>query len=239
MTRLETELALIGDHLQTAWRADARHARRRQHALVAAALATLLALTGAAIAADVFPINLTKTTGTPPAAAALRDLRATYQPPNTPLAPWQKALTPNFAKAIVIAKVTSRQTGPLSIIIMPAGQHSLGVDAARPDGTSYLGACANKPATAITGRGHNAFDLNLTVDAMTTTGVHHPALGLSIHTAPPNASRIDVRARNASKLPALITHGWLLFLNPNPSGAAVLVRVYDKAGNRLLSYYAP
>ena len=238
MTSLETQLALVGDQLQAAWRADARQARRKRHALVAAGLAALLALTGVAVAADLFPINLTKTTAPPPA-AAIADLRATYQPPNTPLAPWQKALKPNFGKAIVIAKVTSRQIGPLSIIIVPAGQRSLCVDAARPDGSSYLGACANKPNATVTGRGRNAFDLNLAVEAMTTNGVHHPALGLSLHTAPPHAARIDVRARDASKLPAIISHGWLLFLNPDPSGAVVLVRVYDKTGKRLLSYYAP
>jgi hypothetical protein len=111
MTSLETELALIGDHLQTAWHADTRNARGQRRALLAAGLAVLLALTGAAIASDIFPITLTKTTGTPPA-AALSDLRATYQPPpNTPLAPWQKGLKLDLSKAIVIAKVTSHQTG--------------------------------------------------------------------------------------------------------------------------------
>ena len=237
MTSLETELALVGDQLQTAWRSDARKAQRR-HALVAASLATLLALTGVALAAEVLKIDLTKTTATPPA-AAIADIRAAYQPPNTPLAPWQKALKPDFAKAIVIAKVTSRQTGPLSIIIVPAGHHSLCIDAARLDGSSYLGACATKPDATIPGHGHNAFDLNLSAEATTTNGIHMPALGLSLHTAPPHAARIDVRARDASKLPAVISHGWLLFLNPNPAGAAVLVRVYDKTGKRLLSYYAP
>jgi hypothetical protein len=238
MTSLETELALVGDQLQTAWRSEARKARRRHHALVTAGLASLLALTGVAIAADVFTINLTETTATAPA-AAITNLRATYQPPNTPLAPWQKALKPDFAKAIVIAKVTSHQTGPLSIIIVPAGNRSLCIDAARPDGSSYLGACANKPSATVTGHGNNAFDLNLSAEATTINGIHHPALGLTLHTAPPHATRIDVRARDASKLPAIISHGWLLILNPNPTGADVLVRVYDKTGKRLLTYYAP
>jgi hypothetical protein len=58
---------------------------------------------------------------------------------------------------------------------------------------------------------------------------------LSIHTAPPHAARIDARARDATKLPAIISHGWLLFLNPHPQGAAVLIRVYDKTGKRILS----
>jgi hypothetical protein len=238
MTSLETELALVGDQLQTAWRSEARTARRRHHALVAAGLASLLAFTSVAIAAEVFSFSLTKTTAPAPA-AAIANIRATYQPPDTPLAPWQKALKPDFTKAIVIAKITNRQTEALSIIIVPAGQHSLCIDAARPDGSSYLGACANKPNDTLTGHGDNAFDLNLTAEATTSNGVHHPALGLSLHTAPPHATRIDVRARDASKLPAVISHGWLLFLNSNPGGAAVLVRVYDKTGKRLLSYYAP
>jgi hypothetical protein len=236
MTSLENELALIGDHLQVAWRADARVARRRRHALLAASLAALLALTGAAIASDLFPLNLTKTT-TAPAPAALEDLLATYKPPGKPLAPWQKAFKLDLTKAVVIAKVTGRQTGPLSIIIVPAGKHSLCVDAARPDGSSYLGGCVTKPRASVTGHGDDAFDVNFEVDAITTNGVHHPPLGLSIHSAPPGAARIDVRARDASKLPAVISHGWLVFLNPHPGGAVVLIRVYDKAGKRVLSYY--
>jgi hypothetical protein len=234
MTSLESELHLIGDHLQTAWRADARHARRRRRALLAASLGALLVLTGAAIASDLFPISLTKTTSSP-APAALENLRATYQPVGKPLAPWQKSLKLDLAKAVVIARVTSRQTGPLSIIVVPA-KHGLCVDAARPDGTSYLGGCQQE--VHLRGaRADHSVSLYIIVDGRTTNGVYHPPLGLSILTAPPHAARIDVRERDASKLPAIISHGWLLFLNPRPGGATVLVRVYDKAGKRLLSYY--
>ena len=230
MTGLENELVLIGDHLQAAWRADALHARRRR-ALLAVVVAALLAITGAAIAADVFPIDLTQTDTTPPT-AALRDLRATYQPVDKPLRPWQKALELDFTKAVTIAKVTSRETGPLSIVIVPAGRHGVCVDAARPDGSSYVGGCVTHPVP-----GGDAYNLNVGVMGMTTNGVYHPPLSLSIHTAPLHAARIDVRARDASPLPALISHGWLLFLNPRRDGAAVLVRVYDRSGKRILSYY--
>lgn len=225
MTSLESDLRLIGDQLQGAWRADARHARRRRHALLAGALAALLALTGAAIASDLFPIDLTMTSSSP-SAAALTNLRATYLPVGQPLKPWQHAFGLDFSKAVVIAKVAGRETGPLSIIVVPA-RHGLCVDAARPDGSSYLGACG----TRLSG------GLYTIVDAQRYKGVYQPPLGLSILKAPAGAARIDVRARDASKLPAVISHGWLLFLNSRPGGAAVLVRVYDKAGKRILRYY--
>ena len=59
---------------------------------------------------------------------------------------------------------------------------------------------------------------------------------IAIRNAPPHAARIDVRARDASTLPAVVSHGWLVFVNRRP-GAAVLVRVYDASGKQLLSYY--
>jgi hypothetical protein len=250
MTSLEQDLALIGDQLQEAWRADA-HQARRHHALLAAALVTLLAITGAAIASDIFPIRLTKTDTKPPA-AALRDLRATYRPAG-PLKPWQQDLDLDLTKAITIANVTSRETGPLAIIVVPV-KRGVCVDAARPDGSSYLSGCAQQPtrqqADAMTrlldrlgvaGGGVAPPDSSrgfyTTVEARKRNGVTQPPLGLWILNAPPHAARIDVRRRDASQLPAVISHGWLVFLNPHPGGAAVLVRVYDKSGKRLVSYY--
>jgi hypothetical protein len=233
MTTLDADLALIGDRLQPAWRGDARRARRHRRSLLGAGLAALLALTGAAIASDELPINLTPTGGRP-TTAALSDFRATYQPSTTALEPWQKSSHLDLGKAVVIASVTSPQTGPLSVFLVPA-KHGACVDAARPDGSSYLGACTTAPVAS----GHGEYDLNVSVAGMTVHGVYHPPLGLSLHSAPLHAVRIDVRARDASKLPALISHGWLLFFNPQPTGAAVLVRVYDKRGKKLLSYYAP
>jgi hypothetical protein len=252
MTSLESELALIGDHLQAAWRADARHARRRRRALLAAGLAALLAITGAGIASDIFPVSLTKSDSKPPA-AALSDLRATYRPANRLLKPWQKALDLDLSKAIMIARVTSRETGPLSIIVVPA-KRGICIDAARPDGSSYLSGCDQQPTRQQqlapfppVGREvtppqvappDDSRGLYVTVEARKRNGVTQPPLGLWVINAPPHAARIDVRRRDASHLPAVISHGWLVFLNPRPGGAAVLVRVYDKAGKRLVSYYA-
>jgi hypothetical protein len=251
MTSLEQDLAGIGDQLQEAWRADARQARRH-HALLAAALVTLLAITGAAIASDIFPISLT-TTDTKPPAAALSDLRATYRPADRLLRPWQKALDLDLSKAIMIARVTSRETGPLSIIVVPA-KRGICVDAARPDGSSYLGGCDQHPTLQEQLRPFppvhgvvtppqvappdDSRGVSVSVEARKRNGVTEPPLGLWILNAPPHAARIDVRRRDASQLPAVISHGWLVFLNPRPGGPAVLVRVYDRAGQRLASYYA-
>jgi hypothetical protein len=237
MTSLDAELAVIGDRLQIAWRSDARRARRHHRTLLAGAFAALLALTGAAIASDAFPVDLSPTRAKAPAPAALTRFQSTYKPLDMPLQSWQKALKLHLDKAVVIARMTSRETGPLSIIIIPAGRRGACLDAARPDGTSYLGGCTTAPDPTLARHSVISYHLNVGVMAFTKNGVHHGPIDMSIRTAPTGAARIDVRARDASRLPALISHGWLFFVDTRTDGAAVLVRVYDKSGRRLLSYY--
>jgi hypothetical protein len=154
-----------------------------------------------------------------------------------PLQSWQNALKLHLDEAVVIARMTSRETGPLSIIIIPAGRRGACLDAARPDGSSYLGGCTIAPDPTLARQGVTSYHLNVGILASTRNGVHHGPIDMSIRTAPQGAARIDVRARDASKLPALISHGWLFFVDTRTDGAAVLVRVYDRAGKRLLSYY--
>lgn len=233
MTSLEADLTSVGEQLQTAWRRDARRARRQHRALLGS-LAALLALTGAAFAADVLPFGLTSA-GHPPAPAALTRLRAVDQPLERPLLPWQKALKLDFSKAVVIAEISGRQTGPLSVIVVPGARHGICFDAARPDGSPYISACKTLPSRQ--GGSDEAVALTAGIDeGFTSHGVYHPPLLLSLHTAPPHAARIDVRARDGSTVPALISHGWLVYLNVHPARGPVLVRVYDGSGERLLSY---
>ena len=49
--------------------------------------------------------------------------------------------------------------------------------------------------------------------------------------------RVDVRERDGSRRPAVLSHGWLVSLNERPGGPVALVRFYDRKGNRILSFY--
>jgi hypothetical protein len=234
MTTIDSDLDRIGDRLQVAWRSDAGRARRRRRALLGAGTA-LLAAASVAFAADVFPASVTGSSARPER-AALMQMRAAFQPVAAPLEPWQKTLKLDFGKAVVVARITSRETGPLAIIVMPGVGHRVCFDAARPDGSSFLAGCDLPLPNPGPGADRSLGITAGILDRFTgSDGVTHAPIMISIRNAPPHAVRIDVRARDARKLPAVVSHGWLVFVNQRP-GAAVLVRVYDASGKRLLSY---
>ncbi len=235
MLSRDNDLDRIGDQLQGAWRRDVRRARRHRRALLGACAAAL-AVAGVALAADVFPARVTGTSQ-PPTRAELMQLHAAFQPVTGTLAPWQKTLKLDFARAVVVARITSRETGPLAVIVVPGAHHRVCFDAARPDGSSFLAGCDVPPPNPGPGA-HRSIGLSAGIpDRFTgTDGVTHAPIMIAIRKAPPHAARIDVRARDASKLPAVVSHGWLVFVDQRP-GAAVLVRVYDTSGKKLLSYY--
>ena len=58
-----------------------------------------------------------------------------------------------------------------------------------------------------------------------------------VRSAPPGAVRVDVRDRDGSKRPAILSHGWMVSLNQHPAGPVALVRFYDASGKRILSFY--
>jgi hypothetical protein len=230
----ELELSGIGDRLQVAWRADRRAARRRSRLLVAGALAGVLVLTGVAIAAGVLPVSVLPSSGKPQP-AALVQLRSLYpRRPGTPPLGWANAPVLELDRALVIARISGRETGPLSVIVIPARPRGVCLDAARPDGSPYMSGCSTFPHAVVdtAGRHSTAFGIQLGVDGSTGT----PALNIALHRAPPGSARVDVRTRNASRLPAVLNHGWLVYVNQHP-GPVVLVRFYDRNGHRLLSYY--
>jgi hypothetical protein len=235
MLSLDDDLVRVGDQLQAAWSRDAGRARRHRRALLGAC-AAVLAIAGVALAADVFPAHVTPTSH-PPAPAALMQMRAAFQPVAGPLEPWQKTLKLDFGKAVVVARITSRETGPLAVIVVPGARHRVCFDAARPDGSSFLAGCDMPLPSPGPGADRSIGITAGILDRFTgTDGVTHAPIMISIRNAPPYAARIDVRARDASTLPAVVSHGWLVFVNQRP-GAAVLVRVYDASGKKLLSYY--
>jgi hypothetical protein len=234
MTTIDSDLDCIGDRLQAAWRSDAGRARRRRRALLGAGTA-LLAVAGVAFAADIFPARVTGSSARP-ARAALMQMRAAFQPVARPLEPWQKTLKLDFAKAVVVARIASRETGPLAVIVVPGARHRVCFDAARPDGSSFVAGCDMRVPNPGLGADRSIGITAGIQDPFTgPDGVTHAPIMISIRNAPPHAARIDVRARDASTLPAVVSHGWLVFVNQRP-GAAVLVRVYDASGKRLLSY---
>jgi hypothetical protein len=230
----ELELSAIGDRLQVAWRADRRAARRRSGILGAGAVVTVLVLAGAAIAAGVLPISVSPSSGKPQP-AALVQLRSLYpRRPGTPPQGWANAPVLELDRALVIARISDRATGPLTVIVIPARPRGMCLDAARPDGSPYMSGCSTFPHAVVdtAGRHSTAFGVQLGVDGSTGT----PPLNIALHRAPPGSVRVDVRARDASKLPSVLNHGWLVYVNQHP-GPAVLVRFYDRNGRRLLSYY--
>jgi hypothetical protein len=237
MSQLDTDLALIGDRLQVAWRSDARRGRRRARvALGSAAFGALLALTAAAIAAGVLPIDLTPTSAKPDQ-AALVPLRGIFGAPIvTPkgLIGRPKLLV---RRAIVVAQMQGRQIGTLSVLVVPVAPRGACVDAARADGSSYLAACATFPMHATTVDGTHVVYYQGTAAYLGGPRSKRPPLELTLRSAPPGAVKVDVRERDGSQLPAVLSHGWLVFLNQHPSGPVALVRFYDKAGKRILSFY--
>jgi hypothetical protein len=237
MSQLDTDLARIGDQLQTAWRADARRSRRRHGALVGVALSALLVVAGVAVAASgVLPIHLTPREGkpTPKALVQLRGLLA--GPPSTRPKRWRDAPKALLRKAYVIAEMTGGEQGRLSVLIVPVAPRGACLDAARPDGSSFIAACASGPLLRRERRGGRSVYSRY---YQLTAGVEGPLyqpLNISLRSAPVGAATVDVRARDGSRLPAVLNHGWLVFVNEHP-GPAVLVRFYDGTGRRILSYY--
>ena len=237
MNPLETDLALIGDRLQVAWRSDARRGQRRARvALGAAALGALLALTAAAIGAGVLPIRLSPTSAKPDQ-AALVPLRGIFRKPIEP--PQGLAGHPRLLldRAMVIAQMRGRQTGTLSVLVVPVLPHGACVDAARADGSSYLAACATFPMHAVSVDGTRSVYYQITAGHFGVPGSKRPPLELMLRSAPPGAVRVDVRNRDGSKRPVVLSHGWMVSLNEHPGGAVALVRFYDAQGRRILSFY--
>jgi hypothetical protein len=227
VTTLDPDLVRIGDQLQARWRTDARQARsRRRAALVAASLATLLAIAGAAAAGGVLPFHLTTSTSAP-APAALAQLRR-FLPAGSPF-------TLQLDHAQAIGTITSRETGELSVVVVPLSPRGACVDAARRDGSSYVGACATSPHHATTVSGDHITYFQATTSYEGSKG--SPALELLFRSAPPGAVRVDVRERDGSKLPAVMQHGWMISIGRRPYGPVALIRFYDEAGKRILSFY--
>jgi hypothetical protein len=234
---LDTDLVLIGDRLQVAWRSDARRGQRRARVVLgSAALGALLALTAAAIGSGVLPIRLTPTS-TKPERAALVPLRGIFRKPITP--PQGLVGHPRLLldRAMVIAQMRGRSTGTLSVLVVPVSPRGACVDAARADGSSYLAACATSPQHAVSVDGTRSVYYQITAGYLGPPGSRRPPLELMLRSAPPGAVRVDVRDRDGSKRPAVLKHGWMVSLNEHPGGAVALVRFYDARGKRILSFY--
>jgi hypothetical protein len=227
MNTVDPDLARIGDQLQARWRVDAQRARgRRRTTLCATSLAGALAIAGGAVASGVLPIHLASSSSkTPP--AALAKLRA-FLPPGSPF-------TLQLDRARTIGTITSPETGALSVVVVPLSPRGACVDAARNNGSSYVGACATLPHDTTTVSGSRITYYEITSSYEGAKG--HPPLSLLFRSAPPGAARVDVRERDGSKRPAVMSHGWMISISQRPDGPAALVRFYDRAGKRILSFY--
>jgi hypothetical protein len=236
MSSLDPDLARIGDQLQARWRVDARQLRgRRRAGLLAAALAAVLAIAGGAIASGVLPIHLTPATGEPSPKALAVLHKMIPAPPAAPKT-WKGAPRLLRNRALVIGMVTGKETGRLALMIVPVSPHGVCVDAARPDGSSYLGVCDTglpSHSTTVAGKRISYYQLDTGYLGSGT----RPALDMLVRSAPPGAVRVDVRERDGSKRPSLLSNGWMVALNQHPGGAVALVRFYDAQGRRILSFY--
>ncbi len=239
MTTLPPNLQRIGDQLDRAWR-PSPPARSSPRALLAAALVTLLALTAAAVAGDVPPFTLAGA-GDRPGSAEIAQLRALYQAPKAAPKPWKGAPRLELAKALVVARMSTRRTGPLSLIVVPAVGGGLCLDATRPDGSSSAGACSTAPAgnPAIRRMYHARVTFFLGIPGALHDHTEEDAFAVWIRDAPPRAARVDVRGADGSRLPAVISHGWIVYLVPDPRHNLAQVSVSDAAGKRLFSYFSP
>ncbi|HEY1480058.1 MAG TPA: hypothetical protein VGF46_08505 [Gaiellales bacterium] len=235
MSSLDPEIVALGDRLQVRWRADALRARRRRAGgLAGAALGLLLAVTGGAIAEGVLPIQLHATSARP-SAAALSTLHALVDaPPHVP-STWKGAPRLQVERAIALGKITGTGRGPLAVFAVPVATGGACVDAARANGSSFLAACARFPlhATTVAGRRVRYFQIGAEYDG----GKDGPPLRLLLRSAPPGAVRVDVRTRNGARLQSVLAHGWMVFVDPEPVRPLALVRFYDRAGRRILSFY--
>jgi hypothetical protein len=235
MSAIEPDLARIGDQLQARWRVDARRARgRRRAGLLAAALAAVLAIAGGAIAGGVLPIRLTPTSGAP-ARAALAQLHGVIAPPPAVPKPWKLAPQLRLQRAIVIGAITGQETGRLSVFVVPVSPRGVCVDAARRDGSSYLEGCTFFLQHATTTLGTRVPYFQVGVGFLGSA--RRPAIEMLVREAPPGAVRVDVRDRDGSRRAAILSHGWMVSLNRHPDGPTALVRFYDAAGTRILSFY--
>ena len=209
MTTLDPDLARIGDQLQTRWRVDARRARsRRRAAFLGAALAGVLAIAGGAVASGVLPLHLTSssTKATP---ATLAKLRA-FLPAGSPF-------TLQLGRAQPIGTITGPGTGTLSVVVVPLAPRGACVDAARSDGSSYVGACATFPhhTTTVSGARITYYQIG----AIYEGSKGNPPLNLLFRSAPPGAVRVDVRERDGSKRPAVMSHGWMISISRRVRGS--------------------
>jgi hypothetical protein len=234
MSAIDPDLARMGDQLQVRWRVDARRARvRRRAGLLGTALAAALAIAGGAIAGGILPIHLTATSGTP-SPAALAQLRGVIAPTPAVPKPWKHAPHLLLQRAIVIGTVTGRATGTLSVFVVPIAPRGVCVDAARHDGSSYLEGCTDFPQHATTALGTRVAYFQVGVGFLGSA--RRPAIEMVVREAPPGAVRVDVRDRDGSRRAAILNHGWMVSLNPHPDGPTALVRFYDAAGTRILSF---
>ena len=239
MTTLPPNLQRIGDQLDRAWR-PSPPARSRPRALLGAALVALLTLAAAAVAGDVLPFSLVGS-GDKPSSAEIAQLRALSQAPKTAPKPWRGAPRLELSKALVIARMSTRRTGPLSLIVVPVvgGGHCL--DIARPDGSSYGVACPTAPALnpAMRRMYHARYNFFVGIPGAVHNHTEDDAFAIWIRDAPPRAARVDVRGADGSRLPAVISHGWIVYLVPDSRHNLAQVSVSDAAGKRLFSYFSP
>jgi hypothetical protein len=239
MTTLPPNLQRIGDQLDRAWR-PARPTHSRRRALLGAALVTLLALTAAAVAGEVLPFSLAGSSDKP-TRAELAQLRAVYQPPKTATTSWRGAPRLELSKALVIARMATRRTGPLSLIVVPGVDSVLCLDAARPDGSSQTAGCATAMAgnAAMRRMYHARYNFFAGIPGAVHNHTEEDAFAIWIRDAPPRAARVDVRSPTGTRLPAVISHGWIVYVIPDPRHNLAQVSVFDAAGKRLFSYFSP
>jgi hypothetical protein len=164
-----------------------------------------------------------------------------YQPPKTATKPWQGAPRLEFSKALVIARMSTRRTGPLSLIVVPGVDGVLCLDAARPDGSSHSAGCMTATAgnAAMRRMYHARYFFFAGIPGTVDDHTEEDAFAIWIRDAPPQAARVDVRGADGTRLPAVISHGWIVYVIPNPRRNLAQVSVFDAAGKRLFSYFSP
>jgi hypothetical protein len=118
---------------------------------------------------------------------------------------------------------------------VPLSPRGACVDAARSNGSAYVGACAMSAhhATTVSGARITYFQITSSYEG----GNGQLPLSLLFRSAPPGATRVDVRERDGSKRPAVMSHGWMISISQRPDGPVALIRFYDRAGKRILSFY--